>query len=72
MPADIDDEVLLLDGEELDEVLRNVDANGWNMDRQFRGATWRRMKLIISQFREEILGLCLGTRFSSGTEALAR
>ncbi|RDH29689.1 hypothetical protein BDQ94DRAFT_182223 [Aspergillus welwitschiae] len=72
MPADIDDEVLLLDGEELDEVLRSVDANGWNMDRQFRGATWRRMKLIISQFREEILGLCLGTRFATGSEALAR
>ncbi|GKZ17202.1 hypothetical protein AbraIFM66951_009066 [Aspergillus brasiliensis] len=72
MPADIDDEVLLLDGDELDEALRNVDANGWNMDRQFRGATWRRIKLIISQFREEILGLCLGTRFSIGSEALAR
>ncbi|PYH35839.1 fungal specific transcription factor domain-containing protein [Aspergillus neoniger CBS 115656] len=72
MPADIDDEILLLEGDELDDALRNVDANGWNMDRQFRGATWRRIKLVISQFREEILGLCLGTRLSIGNEALAR
>ncbi|GKZ30493.1 hypothetical protein AbraIFM66950_009332 [Aspergillus brasiliensis] len=72
MPADIDDEVLLLDGDELEEALRNLDANGWNTDRQFRGATWRRIKLIISQFREEILGLCLGTRFSIGSEVLAK
>lgn len=72
MPADIDDGVLLLEGDELDGSLRNVDTNGWNMDRQFRGATWRRMKLIVSQFREEILGVCLGTHFTDDSERLAQ
>jgi len=32
MPADIDDDVLLLEGNELDEYLRNIDDNGWNID----------------------------------------
>ncbi|KAF3021012.1 hypothetical protein E8E14_010988 [Neopestalotiopsis sp. 37M] len=62
MPADIDDNVLLLDDIELHNTLKNADSNGWNVDRRFRGATWRRIKLIISQFREEVLEICLGTR----------
>ncbi|KAB8257803.1 hypothetical protein BDV32DRAFT_140081 [Aspergillus pseudonomiae] len=70
MPADIDDGVLLLEGDELYTSLRNVDTNGWNMDRQFRGATWRRMKLIVSQFREEVLGVCLNTHFTNDSENL--
>lgn len=61
LPADIDDDVLFLEGEELEGTLSNVDANGWNTDGQFRGSTWRRMKLIVSQFREEVLEVCLGT-----------
>ncbi|KAE8373394.1 hypothetical protein BDV26DRAFT_285167 [Aspergillus bertholletiae] len=72
MPADIDDGVLLLEGDELYSSLRNVDANGWNMDRQFRGATWRRIKLIVSQFREEVLGVCLRTHFTDDSEILAQ
>lgn len=62
MPADIDDNVLLLDDNELHNTLEDADSNGWNVDRRFRGATWRRIKLIISQFREEVLEICLGTR----------
>ncbi|KAH8194636.1 hypothetical protein TruAng_011194 [Truncatella angustata] len=70
MPADIDDAVFLLENDELDDSLRNVDANGWNLDRQFRGATWRRIKLILSQFREEVLGIYLGTQLTSENEGL--
>ncbi|KAJ3492500.1 hypothetical protein NLG97_g5346 [Lecanicillium saksenae] len=56
LPADIDDEVLLLEGEDLDMALENIDINGWNIDRKYRGSTWRRLKLIVSRFREEVLG----------------
>ncbi|UDD55949.1 hypothetical protein AFCA_003532 [Aspergillus flavus] len=72
MPADIDDGVLLLEGDELHSSLHNVDANGWNLERQFRGATWRRMKLLVSQFREEVLGVCLRTHFTNDSEILTQ
>ncbi|KAK8054815.1 hypothetical protein PG993_000042 [Apiospora rasikravindrae] len=72
MPADIDDVHFLSDSDELDHALRRVDMNGWNADRQFRGATWRRIKLLLSQFREEVLGVCLGARLDNGNEAVVQ
>ncbi|KAJ6782120.1 hypothetical protein PWT90_06661 [Aphanocladium album] len=72
LPADIDNEVLLLEGEELDMALKNIDTNGWNIDRKYRGSTWRRLKLIVSRFREEVLGVCLRPQTDSESDALTR
>ncbi|ETS88158.1 hypothetical protein PFICI_01986 [Pestalotiopsis fici W106-1] len=69
MPADVDDNVLLLDDIELQTTLSSADSNGWNLDRKFRGATWRRLKFIISQFREEVLEICLGVRHTEDIES---
>lgn len=60
MAADVDDSVLFLENGELEEALRNFDGNGWNTDGNFRNSTWRRMMLIVCQFREEVLEVCLG------------
>lgn len=60
MAADVDDSVLFLENGELEEALRNFDENGWNADGNFRNSTWRRIMLIVCQFREEVLEVCLG------------
>lgn len=61
MAADVDDSVLFLENDELEKAMRSLDENGWNTDGNFRRSTWRRVKLIVSQFREEVLEVCLGT-----------
>lgn len=60
MCADIDDRDLYLQGNKLDEKLQDLDENGWNKDGKFRGATSKRLKVIVCQFREEVLEICLG------------
>ena len=60
IPLDIDDNTLFLEGEELQAALSNVDENGWNLDGKFRNSSWRRVKLITCQLREDVLEVCLG------------
>lgn len=56
-PLDIDDEVT---GSELQQQLRMLDQNGWNMDGKRRPASLVRLRFLLATVREEILEHHLG------------
>ena len=59
LPLDLDDEQLMLDGEQRSQMLATLDENGWNKS-AFTHATALRGLMIMSLIRDEILELCLG------------
>jgi hypothetical protein len=56
-PLDIDDEVT---GPDLQQQLRMLDRNGWNMDGKRRPASLIRLRFLLATVREEILEHHLG------------
>lgn len=56
-PLDIDDEVT---GPDLQQQLRMLDQNGWNMDGKRRPASLVRLRFLLATVREEILEHHLG------------
>lgn len=60
MCADISDTVLYLEDAELEKALGDISEDGWSKDGMLRASTVKRIKLIVSQFREEVLEICLG------------
>ena len=60
MPLDLEDNQLALDGEGLAHALNNLDHEGWNPDSGVGRASWLRVSVISTKFREEILELSLG------------
>jgi hypothetical protein len=62
MPLDINDEDLFLDQVSLREKIRtNIDRNGWNTDGGFYSSTIVRARYLVTQVREQIAELALGT-----------
>lgn len=60
MCADISDSILYLEDAALEKALETLNEDGWNKDDMLRPSTVKRMKLIVCQFREEVLEICLG------------
>lgn len=60
MCADISDSILYLEDAALEKALETLNEDGWNKDGMLRPSTVKRMKLIVCQFREEVLEICLG------------
>jgi hypothetical protein len=60
MCADISDTVLYLEDAELEKALKHLNEDGWSKDGTLRTSTVKRMQLIVSRFREEVLEICLG------------
>jgi hypothetical protein len=60
LPLEVDDDVYMLEGEELDAALSHIDDQGWNGTGKFSSATWIRLKALVGRSREEALEICLG------------
>lgn len=58
--TDISDSILYLEDAALEKALETLNEDGWNKDEMLRPSTVKRMKLIVCQFREEVLEICLG------------
>ncbi|EER23198.1 hypothetical protein D8B26_001281 [Coccidioides posadasii str. Silveira] len=74
IPLDLDDETLMLNGEELNAAVEKLDADGWNPDKtqngKFRSASVIRIRYMISAQREKILELSLGRKTDNSVEVL--
>ncbi|KAJ5662675.1 hypothetical protein N7462_011601 [Penicillium macrosclerotiorum] len=56
LPLDLsDDDIFASTPEKLEQAKSNLSEDGWNMDENYRTATWARMRYVLSQFREEIV-----------------
>ncbi len=60
MPLDLEESQLALGGEELEQVLGQLDADGWNASGPVVRSSWLRGTIISTKIREEILELSLG------------
>ena len=60
-PLDLSDEDLWLQGAELDAVLAQLDANGWNTSGNLCRTTWLRVWFQHCRMREDILEIALGS-----------
>lgn len=60
MPLDLDDDKLVLEDEALAHALSDMDKEGWNPTSVVGRASWLRVEIISTRFREEILELSLG------------
>lgn len=61
MPLDLSDDQLLLEGEELQQVLDNLDSGGWNTAGVLHRTTWQRVWFQECRIREDILEIALGS-----------
>lgn len=56
LPLDLsDEEIFAQTHEELEEAKSRLTEDGWNTDGKYRGATWARLRYMLSQFREGIV-----------------
>lgn len=60
MPLDLDDDKLVLEDDALARALAELDDEGWNSSSAVGRASWLRVSIISTKFREEILELSLG------------
>ncbi|KAL4806583.1 hypothetical protein BDV18DRAFT_117866 [Aspergillus unguis] len=58
-PLDISEDVLMGDEQDLQRAMKDLNEDGWNVDRTFRRSSWHRLRYLITMFREEILELSL-------------
>lgn len=61
MPLDLSSNQLMLQGAELQDAIRNLDANGWNTSGTLFRVTWSRVWFLYSRIREDILEISLGS-----------
>ncbi|KAF2760671.1 hypothetical protein EJ05DRAFT_498630 [Pseudovirgaria hyperparasitica] len=54
-PLDLSDDEIVLEGPALGAAVASLDENGWSTDDRVKSTSWARLKLILSQSREELL-----------------
>ena len=59
-PLDVSEEVAMKGGEELQQAVARLDANGWNTDEKFYPSTTTRAHGLLAVILNEILELSLG------------
>lgn len=70
LPLDLDDEVLLKGGEELELAIKNLDENGWNTQGEIYDLTIARMMVLCALLQDEIMELFLGSPAQWSVERL--
>lgn len=60
LPLDLEDSQLAMNDEALARALNDLDHEGWNPNSVVGQASWLRVSVICTKFREEILELSLG------------
>lgn len=56
LPLDLsDEEIFAQTHEELEMAKSRLTDDGWNTDGKYRGATWARLRYMLSQFRRKLL-----------------
>ena len=65
LPLDLSDDELMATGEELSSVIAKLDTNGWNMSGEAYPATYLRAWMLMTEVRDEILELALGSEAGS-------
>jgi hypothetical protein len=60
LPLDLDDDEVMLIGEELQQRISKLDPNGWNTDGKVSRVACMRAMMIASQIRDEAIELFLG------------
>ncbi|KAJ5085414.1 hypothetical protein N7532_010185 [Penicillium argentinense] len=54
LPLDLSDyEIFAVTLKTIGDVKKNLTQDGWNTDRNYRAATWARLRYILGEFREE-------------------
>lgn len=54
LPLDLSDEDIFGSPAQLEEAKGRLTKHGWNIDENYRTATWVRIRYILAQYREEI------------------
>jgi hypothetical protein len=60
LPSDISDEVLFAGKPAIEQAVKSLDSQGWNMDGKLHSTTLPRARYMLSCIRDHIMEIALG------------